>query len=625
MLPSIDELPPWEEAARGGVLNIRETQPATTPWWPDERARALRPMAVQAEALGLSFIATPERRGVTARPDPNAPDPSSPEGFQHLAAAIRDGRATLGEADGRSLLLLAPRPEDLPALAARIEASPTLGSRIVVTTPAAIRRLLVHANRKLIALDAVTRLWRARPDLSARRLATPLQIAVIAALLAVAGLAVALAGWTAVAVIDLFAGLLFLAIVVMRMQAISLVAAHARRPPVEPAPLEGEELPVYSVLLPLHDEPHMVGELVAAMERLEWPRDRLDIKLILEADDRRTLAAVAALRLGPPFEVIRVPRFGPRTKPKALAFALPLARGDYVTVYDAEDRPDPLQLLEAHRTFSSAGPELACLQSPLLVDNASANGLTALYGLEYSVQFDGVLPLLAAHDLPLPLGGTSNHFRRAALMRIGGWDPYNVTEDADLGIRLARFGYRSATLDRPTLEEAPRSARIWLRQRGRWLKGWMQTFLVHMRAPRRLIREIGPQRFAAFVLTSLGSVVAAAVHPIYLATAIAMLIQPALLFRMDSPALAAMTFLHLFNLVAAYGVFALLSAKTYRLRRQVRPTGALLYLPAYWLLLSLACYRALVELLFAPHHWAKTPHVGRRGGKPRKAAVPATR
>lgn len=195
---------------------------------------------------------------------------------------------------------------------------------------------------------------------------------------------------------------------------------------------------------------------------------------------------------------------------------------------------------------------------------------------------------------------------------MGGWDPYNVTEDADLGIRLARFRYRARTITRPTYEEAPLTTGLWLNQRTRWLKGWMQTFLVHTRQPLRLWREIGTRRLAGFLLTSIGSVVAAAVYPVYLATALFLLFDPALLWRANSPLVAGMIMLNLFNFIAAYFVFGLLATMTFHMRRSRRPAGALIFLPAYWLLLSLACYRALIQLFLAPHHWAKTPHLGRR-------------
>lgn len=377
--------------------------------------------------------------------------------------------------DGEARLLIAPAAEEFQLLAARIAEQPGLRDRIAITTPAAIRRLLLNANQKSFAAHAIHGLSRQRPDLSARQLFTPAQLVVILSLLAGIAGAIYLAGWVTVAVLDILAALLFLAIIMIRMQAITLVTHNARQRRPDLPEADPARLPVYTILLPLHDEAHMIGDLLAAMERLVWPREKLDIKLIVEADDARTIAAIAALRLGPPYELIRVPAARPRTKPKALAFALPLARGEFVTVYDAEDRPDPMQLLEAYTAFAAANADLACLQAPLLIDNADTNGLTALFALEYSVQFDGILPWLATLDMPLPLGGTSNHFRRAALERVGGWDPYNVTEDADLGIRLARFGYRSATIQCPTYEEAPATVKSWLAQRTRWLKGWMLT------------------------------------------------------------------------------------------------------------------------------------------------------
>ncbi len=567
----------------------------------------------RAAELGLRFVANPLGEGYRARAG-TANDVAA------IAAAIRKGSLAAAERDDEKVIFIAPDSGDVLSLFARLRKDPAIARLVIVTTPAAIRRLLLARYRMALVRDATDRLARWRPDLSARLLVTRIEGAILAVLLFAIAAAVFLLGAPAVAAIEILAGFVFLATVLLRMQAISVVTHRRRHRRTELPRVEPDNLPVYSILLPLYREPHMVAELAGCMQRLVWPREKLDIKLIVEADDSATLAAAKALRLQPPFEILAVPSYGPRTKPKALAFALPLARGEYVTVFDAEDRPDPLQLVEAHLAFERGGADLACVQAPLLVDNTATNGLTALFALEYSVQFDGVLPLLADLDLPLPLGGTSNHFRRAVLEEVGGWDPYNVTEDADLGLRLARFGYRSGVIDRPTLEEAPRTVGVWLGQRTRWLKGWMQTLLVHLRSPRRLLREIGPRRFAYCLLVLFGSLVAAAIHPVYLATALALLFDPARLWRADSPLFAAMTMLSLFNLVSAYGVFVLLSRETFRLRRLPWPASALFYLPAYWLLMSLACYRAIGELIIAPHHWSKTCHVGRRV---RPAAQPA--
>jgi cellulose synthase/poly-beta-1,6-N-acetylglucosamine synthase-like glycosyltransferase len=220
--------------------------------------------------------------------------------------------------------------------------------------------------------------------------------------------------------------------------------------------------------------------------------------------------------------------------------------------------------------------------------------------------------------MPIPLGGTSNHFRRSALEAVGGWDPFNVTEDADLGLRLARLGYRSGTLDLPTLEEAPAAVGPWLRQRTRWFKGWMQTWLVHTRDPRRLARELGPRGSLGFTLIGTGLIVSSLIYPVYLVTLVAMATNPLGLWG-DGGILAAVVIgVNLFNLVAGYVAMAMLSGRALKRRGRRIETGGLILLPLYWLLMSLASYRAVFELALRPHHWAKTPHSQRHGAWSRR-------
>jgi cellulose synthase/poly-beta-1,6-N-acetylglucosamine synthase-like glycosyltransferase len=526
-----------------------------------------------------------------------------------LAAAIRAGRVAMLDNGATRRLLIAPRAEDADKLALALAQAPDLASRLTVTTPAAIRRYLTEAGAAQLVEQAVSGLDRAHPDWSARRLLTPAQSIFGLGLLVLTGIALWQTGWLVVQVFNIVASLLFLALVMLRLLSISVALERTFRPPPS-LDVDRDSLPIYSVLVPLYDEAHMVAELARALARLDWPKDRLDIKFIVEARDRPTRRALEALDLAPCFEILAVPDRAPRTKPKALDFALPLARGRFVTVYDAEDRPDPGQLLEAYLAFEAGDSRLACIQAPLLIDNDDVNGLTAFFAMEYSMQFDGVLPTLAALDMPLPLGGTSNHFRVEALRAVGGWDPYNVTEDADLGIRFTRFGYRSGTITRPTYEEAPRTTWLWLKQRTRWLKGWMQTFLVHTRHPIRLWRAIGTRRTIGFLLTGFGTLVAAAIHPVYIVTAFAMVLDPGIIWRAGSPLAAAVIFLNVFNFVAGYVAFALLSRATLRLRHKKRRPGVLPFLPGYWLLLSLACYRAFFQLIVAPHRWEKTRHHG---------------
>jgi cellulose synthase/poly-beta-1,6-N-acetylglucosamine synthase-like glycosyltransferase len=337
--------------------------------------------------------------------------------------------------------------------------------------------------------------------------------------------------------------------------------------------------------------------------RPNYPKEKLDIKLVLEADDRETRARLEAMQLGAPFELIIAPAVAPRTKPKALNAALPSARGTFVVVYDAEDRPEPDQLRRALDVFSTGNHRLACAQARLTIDNTADSWLARLFTAEYAGLFDVFLPSLAAWKMPLPLGGSSNHFRTDILRRIGAWDPYNVTEDADLGMRLARFGYRTTVISSTTYEEAPARLRPWLRQRTRWFKGWIQTWLVHMRAPRKLLRELGLRGFVVFQLLAGGSVLAALVHPLFL---IELLWEIASAQTNAAAALTASP--HAGMLLIGYfasGVLALIGLAR---RRLLKCAWALMLMPLYWLLLSIAAWRALDQLVRDPYRWEKTEH-----------------
>jgi len=234
-----------------------------------------------------------------------------------------------------------------------------------------------------------------------------------------------------------------------------------------------DDLPVYTIITPLHREARVVDQLLSAIERLDYPYEKLDVIVVVEADEPTTRAAITQRQHRLPITVVPAPPAGPQTKPKALNIALELARGSFVVIYDAEDRPESNQLRCALQAFRSSGDELACVQARLCIDS-DATWLARYFVAEYAGHFDVFLPKLAALGLPLPLGGSSNHFKTSVLREVGGWDPYNVTEDADLGMRLARFGYMCGVIDSTTYEEAPATIRRWLGQRSRWLKGWMR-------------------------------------------------------------------------------------------------------------------------------------------------------
>jgi glycosyltransferase XagB len=262
---------------------------------------------------------------------------------------------------------------------------------------------------------------------------------------------------------------------------VKLILAIASRPAMLPTHVP-HDLPSYTILIPLYRESSVVDQLMAAIERFEYPRDRLQTILILERDDENTLAALSARRLPKSVEILIRPPGGPQTKPNALNAALPLATGELLVVYDAEDIPHPQQLIEAAARFH-AEPDLACLQAPLRISNARSNFLSRQFGLEYAAQFEALIPGIVRFGFAFPLGGTSNHLRRSVLRRLGGWDPYNVTEDADLGLRLGQAGHRIGLLALPTWEDAPLDFKTWLPQRSRWVKGYMQTWGVCMRRP----------------------------------------------------------------------------------------------------------------------------------------------
>jgi hypothetical protein len=288
---------------------------------------------------------------------------------------------------------------------------PAMRGRLYVATPTAIRAALVRAAQPELMRNALGALADNHPHLSALRVTTfPQRLAGV--LIALGLIAVAArAPFALLAGVNLLGAVFFFGVAALRFVAAGRIQ---RRPPIDderPEVPPDAELPVYSVLVPLHGEAQMIPGLVAALDALDWPRDRLDVKLVLEESDHATVAAARRLAGRPHLEIVVVPKGGPQTKPKALDYALPLARGAFVTVYDAEDRPHPRQLREAYATFLAGDPKLACLQAGLVIDNGNQGWLPLLFSIEYAALFDGLLPALATLKMPLPLGGTSNHFR----------------------------------------------------------------------------------------------------------------------------------------------------------------------------------------------------------------------
>lgn len=436
----------------------------------------------------------------------------------------------------------------------------------------------------------------ASPRFSARTVATRFQVSLICGVLVVVSVAFAL--WpmkTAQCLVGAMS-LGFVLSLVLRTVLACLGRFHA----LAPVTAAEDDLPVYTVLLPLYREAGMLPQLAAALAALDYPRDKLDLKFIVEDDDLATREAAEALGLA---EIVVVPTGLPRTKPKACNFALQFARGEFIVIFDAEDRPTSDQLRKAIAAFRAA-PNIACFQARLAIDNSKAGWLPRMFALDYGVWFYTLLPGLDALRAPIPLGGTSNHFRTAVLVEAGGWDPFNVTEDADLGFRLARLGHRVSMLDSVTLEEAPACFRAWLHQRTRWMKGYMQTILVHSRDPRLLVRNIGWRGCVVMQGFFGGAIWSALINPLlWLIFAVSSLGS-----RCAPGLLDAFAWISGLTLLAANGILAALSLIARRGRLVFGELPAILTYPFYWLIISIAAYRALWQLAHDPFRWEKTPH-----------------
>jgi cellulose synthase/poly-beta-1,6-N-acetylglucosamine synthase-like glycosyltransferase len=380
-----------------------------------------------------------------------------------------------------------------------------------------------------------------------------------------------------------------------------LVLASRRLPPMPDPP---GTWPRYTVLAALHDEAQVLPQLVARLSEIDYPPERLEGFLVLEADDEATLAVARATPRPQWLRLLIVPDGFPRTKPRALNHALAVSTGEFVTVYDAEDAPDPLQLREAAARFAD-DPDLGCLQAPLRIRRkykarASSPFIDRQFAAEYAALFEVTLPGMAALGLPFPLGGTSNHLRAQALRQVGGWDSHNVTEDADLGFRLWRAGWRGGVIARPTYETPPGGLHAWLPQRCRWLKGFMQTWGVHTRRP----SELGWRGLLSLCLTLGMAILSALAH----APALAWLLSAVLLSvsAQVSPATPPLAIGVLLIGAASAWVTTLIGARRARV-----PYGLadMLAAPAYWSMLTLAFMHAAWRLVVEPHAWDKTPHV----------------
>lgn len=371
-------------------------------------------------------------------------------------------------------------------------------------------------------------------------------------------------------------------------------------------PPNGKEWPKYMVILPMYHEGDVVGKLVEGMRKLDYPTDRLEIRLLIEEDDQETMTAAKALNLQPPFVITPIPVSYPRTKPKACNVAIQEGDFDYLVIYDAEDQPESDQLKKAAVAFSRCPDNVACIQGKLCFYNSTHNLLTRLFTIDYSTWFGLCLPGLDAYDAPIPLGGTSNHFRLDVLRQVGGWDEYNVTEDCDLGLRLFARGWRTRVLDSTTWEQACHLVRFWIPQRSRWVKGYVQTYLVHTRHLWQLTKQLGFRDSLHFHLLIGGSVFSQLICPFYwFLVLLWLLFRPVGLSHFFPGPIFAMGALCLF---VGNFFFAYTSGIACIRRGMGNLAKYALLMPFYWIMMSAGAWKGFLQLITKPHHWEKTKH-----------------
>ncbi len=543
-------------------------------------------------------------------------DPSAAQRFP-LEATLRLRAVPLRD-DGERVLVASaeePGPELRDILAV---VYPGRVADIRVTTEWDIDRAIATAHRRKVVDTSIYGLYFRDQTESAFTVFTLPQYVT----LAIACLVLLLGLWAAplatLLVLNIPVTLFFLAVVLFRTY-VGMRGAETETAITftedEVRALDPLTLPVYSILVPAYKEGRVIGRLLQSLAALDYPSDKLDIMILFEENDPETLAAAKAAAPSANVRFLTIPVGEPQTKPKACNVGLLFAQGEYLVVYDAEDRPEPDQLKKAVLAFRQGPERLACVQAALNYYNWNENFLTRMFTLEYSFWFDYLLPGLDRLGLPIPLGGTSNHFRTNVLRELGGWDPFNVTEDADLGIRAAMHGYRVGIINSTTFEEANKQLGNWLRQRSRWIKGYMQTALVFSRDPVALLRRAGIRQTLGFVLLIAGTPLIFLLQPVAIALTVGWLVtRTHALAPLFPPWLLYMSLFNLLigNALAIYvNMFAV-----FKRRLHVLVLFALLN-PVYWLLHSVASLKALGQLFTRPYYWEKTAHgLTRHGSAP---------
>lgn len=368
--------------------------------------------------------------------------------------------------------------------------------------------------------------------------------------------------------------------------------------------LDNNILPIYSILVPLYKEDNIISFLIESLKNLDYPSNKLEILLLVEEDDKLTNDAIELHNLQKPFKTIKIPFSEPRTKPKACNYGLNFAKGKYITIYDAEDIPDPYQLKKVVKLFNNLNDDVICIQAKLNYFNREENFLSKCFSIEYSNWFEYMLPSLYYFNFIIPLGGTSNHIKKDKLIEIGGWDPYNITEDAELGIRINFFGYKTALLNSTTLEESPITLKSWIPQRTRWIKGYLQTYILTLKNSRDYLSKMPLSKSIAFHLFFGFPVISYLMIPILFLISFLSIIG-----AIDT------NYVYNYNIFLwkigfitgiIFSVFTALSSIIYH--KWLKTIDVIFVFPFYWVLHSMASYRAIYQLFKKRYYWEKTPH-----------------
>jgi len=505
---------------------------------------------------------------------------------------------------GSAIVIATARPDQAHAIFNALPA----GTRVILTLASkqdVIRTQIALYGERLARLaegqaPASQSCRRWQPALVARRLAILGFVALLISIAQPAILTAALFGLT---------GLIFLANMALKIAAFYATWQADRTPPrsLLAQPPSSDRLPIVTILVPLYKEREIASTLIAHLEQLDYPRERLDVLLAIEEDDATTAQALRHTTLPPWIRCITVPPGHPRTKPRALNFALNFARGSIIGVYDAEDRPEPDQIKKVVSRFSSAGADTACLQGRLDYYNTRHNWIARCFAIEYASWFRVLLPGVQRLGLFVPLGGTTLFLRREILERIGAWDAHNVTEDAELGLRLTRLGYRTEMVDTTTFEEANAAVLPWIKQRSRWQKGYLMTWATAMRHPMALWRDLGTKRFLAFQVQILCAVAGFLVAPLlWSLLALPFGLPHPLQSVITPPVFAGLAVAMALSLIVTMALAIYATRATHL--RGLRPWVAVAEF--YFLLATLSAWWAAAEMLFRPFWWAKTQHGG---------------